>query len=465
MTASNIVIPIYSLALWLGLYLVRRDPRSPLLLLTRLGLVAYALALACDLLAGVTSPDAALVLLRLRWPLLLLPALCWTGALIYLLPEDAGYRERLSWSWRIFLPLMFALLLLLSLGTGLIVNPSRAASGGAGVVPVVFGAVVLLPMLVLAGQVWRATRRGRTRRAIGLLIVVTLFVALSTGLQVVPLGWLPRPWTFLALGIDLLCLGLAIAAFDAFDQGESLLSDMMRAFDAALLAALVFGGQVALVIVLATGPTVPMLTLLLAAIATIIAAVTFGDALGDVLDRLALGRLPRLRAARAELRATASALPRANPTLDPATLDEAEFARLTRRALSHFGDLSRLAASPLINLSLVERRIAARCAPDDALERAAELKAVLAEGIARLKPRTGGDFGASDEWRHYNALYFPYVVGLKPYSRRAASGHDDHTDPAAREALAWLRASVPERTLYNWQNAAALVARDLRARN
>jgi len=57
-------------------------------------------------------------------------------------------------------------------------------------------------------------------------------------------------------------------------------------------------------------------------------------------------------------------------------------------------------------------------------------------------------------------------VGLKPYSRRSANGHDDHTGPAAREALAWLRASVPERTLYNWQNAAAaLVAQDLRARN
>ena len=75
----------------------------------------------------------------------------------------------------------------------------------------------------------------------------------------------------------------------------------------------------------------------------------------------------------------------------------------------------------------------------------------------------GGDFGTSDEWRHYNALYFPYVAGLKPYSSRATH---DHLDADARAALDWFRTAVPERTLHNWQNAAAkLIAQDLRARH
>ena len=116
------------------------------------------------------------------------------------------------------------------------------------------------------------------------------------------------------------------------------------------------------------------------------------------------------------MRAAASALPRAAERPDLAALDEAEFAHLTRRALSHFGDLPRLAASPLTGLPLIDERLAVRGAGDDALERAAELKGLLAESIARLKPRAGGDFGTSDEWRHYNALYFPYVAGLKPYA-------------------------------------------------
>ena len=40
---------VYGLALWLGLYPIGRDPRAPRLLLTGSGLLAYALALACDL--------------------------------------------------------------------------------------------------------------------------------------------------------------------------------------------------------------------------------------------------------------------------------------------------------------------------------------------------------------------------------------------------------------------------------
>jgi hypothetical protein len=294
------------------------------------------------------------------------------------------------------------------------------------------------------------------------LVVFTLFFALSTGLILFPLGWLPRSWVVLALGVDLISVGLAIAYFDAFDFGEALLPDAIRSFDAAALAVLLFGGQVALVMALTTGPTFTMMSLLLGTTAAAIAVTTLSEPVGAALDRLALGRLPLTRQTRSELRRTSRALPRANPELDPAALDEEEFARLTRRALSNFGDLPRLSASPLANLPLVASRIAARGAPDDAIERAVELKSVLAESIARLKPHAGVEFGTSDEWRYYNALHFPYVVGLKPYSTRDKT---KPKDPASCEALEWFRASVPERTLRNWQNAAArLVARDLRSR-
>ena len=181
------------------------------------------------------------------------------------------------------------------------------------------------------------------------------------------------------------------------------------------------------------------------------------------MDRVAFARFPRLSRARSELRAVSEALPRMDPSLDPDRLDDAEFTRLTRNALTHFGNLPRLAASPLTRLQLVETRLAARGVPDAPLERAAELKALLAESITRLKPRGQGEFGATAEWRHYNALYFPYVIGLKPYNRRTQA---PITDPVAREALAWFREQVPERTLYNWQTAAAkLIAHDLRSRN
>jgi hypothetical protein len=188
---------------------------------------------------------------------------------------------------------------------------------------------------------------------------------------------------------------------------------------------------------------------------------TFADALAAALDRLALARTPALAAASAELREAAAALPRLAPPPGPAALDEAEFTRLTRRALSHYGDLARLAVSPLTHLPAVSSLLAARGLADTPLERAALLKELLANSIARLKPRENADFGTSDAWRYYNALFFPYVRGLKPYSVRASH---NGLDPATREALDWLRAEVPERTLHNWQNAAAhLVAEDLRS--
>jgi hypothetical protein len=167
-----------------------------------------------------------------------------------------------------------------------------------------------------------------------------------------------------------------------------------------------------------------------------------------------------LRQSRAELRDVASNLPRLSEMQTPDQLDEEEFIRLTRRALSHFGNLPQLATNPLTMLPQIEHRIEHRNAPLSALERAAELKLLLSESIDSLKPRDGGSFGTSDEWRYYNALYFPYVCGLKPYSRKERL---DAFPSHVEEALMWFQTQVPERTLHNWQNAAArLIAHNLR---
>jgi len=122
--------------------------------------------------------------------------------------------------------------------------------------------------------------------------------------------------------------------------------------------------------------------------------------------------------------------------------------------------LPRLATSPLTRLPIINARLSTRSAGDHTLERAAELKALLLEAILYLKPKDQTDFATSEAWRHYNALYFPYIVSLKPYSRRAEPLNLDAT---SQQALDWLRTQVPERTLHNWQNAAAkLVAQYLK---
>ena len=84
----------------------------------------------------------------------------------------------------------------------------------------------------------------------------------------------------------------------------------------------------------------------------------------------------------------------------------------------------------------------------------------LADRIAALKPRDGGDFGTTEQWRHYNSLYFPYVVGVRAYAQNATAAG---LDPVARQAWQWFVTEVPQRSLHNWQNAAArVIAADLR---
>lgn len=201
--------------------------------------------------------------------------------------------------------------------------------------------------------------------------------------------------------------------------------------------------------------------LLFTSLAIAITVQVLADPLAGVFDRLAFSKSPALRADRAALRHTGAALPlrQQHPLAD---VDDVTFVRLTRRALGHYGDLSKLVASPLTVLPVIDERLAARGAPDHPVERANELKAVLAEGISRLKPRDGGDFGTTEEWRYYNSLYFPYVVGVRAYAQNAtASG----LDPIARQAWQWFVTEVPQRSLHNWQNATArLIAADLRGR-
>jgi hypothetical protein len=52
------------------------------------------------------------------------------------------------------------------------------------------------------------------------------------------------------------------------------------------------------------------------------------------------------------------------------------------------------------------------------------------------------------------------VVGVRAYAQNATAAG---LDPVARQAWQWLVTEVPQRSLHNWQNAAArVIAADLR---
>lgn len=362
-----------------------------------------------------------------------------------------GFYLTSRWRGQIGVGTIAAALIFLAVGIlNTIIEPSRA--------PML---VLALPVAVLGGwEIW--TRRGSGEspshpsiRAWALVIVAAwgLFIPLRDA------TWLADTPVMYALALPVFVLGVWSAREQARESGEGFLPDMARSYDYALLISAVFGGQVVLAMWLETGATKAMLWLLLGTLTASIITQVYLDRVQDLLDQIAFANIPWLREERSRLREQASILPRVNMT-DPLTMDEDEFARLTRRALSDFGDLTKLATSPLTNLPMVYRRLAEQGVEPTTLERAGELKILLAEAIEQLKPRTGDPYGTTDEWRFYNALYYPYVIGMRPYSSRAVHAFDEASH---WEILEWFRTYVPERTLHNWQNATArLVAQHLR---
>ena len=442
---------VFALAWWMGLYLFSRDPRKPVLVLAAAGLCGFAVVVALDAVRSIGTGYSE-VLSRMEIYLVAVPAIAWFAVLLELArpPDtDRGHAREV-----ILTGLVAAAVLLGASLAGSVNGPLRLGHW------VMFA---VISTSTLGAMVFAVRKPGQPARVAGVVAVATLFFALSNAILIIPLGLVPSWLALAATGFDVLLLGVAVALWDAFDEGHALRAAMFRSFIAAFLAVALLDGQLLIGTIAyrtdADGTAV-ITTTALVTMALAIAATVFSGPLAGLLDRVAFSGSPRLRADRDALRTTEAALPLCSSSpLDD--IDDETFARLTRRALGHYGDLAKLVASPLTQLPEIDSRLAQRGAPDQPLERAAELRSVLAERIARLKPRDGGDFGTTEQWRYYNSLYFPYVVGVRAYAQSATAVG---LDPVARQAWQWFVTEVPQRSFHNWQNSAArLIAADLRA--
>ncbi len=447
---------VFTLSGWLGLYLLARDPRKPVLALAATGLCGFALVVALDAVRTVSSQSLqahAQLLSQLEIYLAAIPSVAWFAVLVELARPCDSWRARTR-----------ELLLIGGVAALTLFGAMMAGSVSGPLRPGHLLMIAVISVSTLGAMVVAVLRPAQPTPIAGLVVVATLFFALANAILIIPLGLVPSWLALASTGFDVLALGGAVALWDAFDEGQALRADMLRSFAGCSAVAALFGGQALIgLAVTHNEPTsqTALTVLLFTSLAISITVQVLADPLAGVLDRLAFSKSPRLRADRAALRHTGAALPLRSQ--DPLSdVDDDTFVRLTRRALGHYGDLTKLVASPLTTLPVIDERLAARGAPDHPLERANELKAVLADGIGRLKPRDGGDFGTTEQWRYYNSLYFPYVIGVRAYAQNAtASG----LDPTARQAWQWFVTEVPQRSLHNWQNAAArLIAADLRGR-
>ncbi|MBV9350443.1 MAG: hypothetical protein JOZ23_02745 [Mycobacterium sp.] len=441
---------VFTLSWWLGLYLLARDPRKPVLVLASIGLCGFASVVALDAVRLVARAE---LLSHLEIYLSAIPGVAWFAVLLELSRPCDKWRVRTG-----------ELLLVAGVGALTLLG---AALAGSVEGPLRAGHILMFAVIstsTLGAMVAALVRPAQPVPVAGVVVVATLFFALSNAILIIPLGLVPSWLALASTGCDVLLLGVAVAVWDAFDEGQALRADMLRSFAGSVVVAMLFGCQALIGVAVTRQESLAqtaLTVLLFTSVAVAVAVQVLADPLAAVLDRLAFSRSPTLRADRAALRRTEAALPlRSAHPLDE--VDDDTFVRLTRRALGHYGDLSKLVASPLTALPVIDKRLAEREAPDQPLERANELKALLAERIARLKPRDGGDFGTTEQWRYYNALYFPYVVGVRAYAQNATAAG---LDPTARQAWQWLVTEVPQRSLHNWQNAAArLIASDLRGR-
>jgi hypothetical protein len=441
---------VFSLSWWLGLYLLARGPRKPVLAFSAIGLCSFATAVALDAVRLVTH---SALLGHVEIFLVAVPGVAWFAVLVELARPCDGGRARTG-----------ELLLVGAVGALTLIGATLAGSVSG---PLRLGHLVMMAVIstsTLGAMIAALRRRAQKIPVVGLVITATLFFALANAILIIPLGVVPSWLALASTGCDVLALGVAVALWDAFDEGQALRADMLRSFTGAGAVVLLLGGQMLIGIALTRQQTtaqIALTVLLFTSLAIVSSVQVLADPLAGLLDRLVFSRSPMLRADRETLRRTQSALPlRSADPLDD--FDDDTFVRLTRRALGHYGDLSKLVASPLTGLPAIDERLAARGAPDQPLERAIELKALLADRIARLKPRDGGDFGTTEQWRYYNSLYFPYVVGVRAYAQNATAAGLDAT---ARQAWQWFVTEVPQRSLHNWQNAAAkLIAADLRGR-
>ena len=450
---------VFTLSGWLGLYLLARDPRKPVLALAAIGLCGFASVVALDAVRTTCATPGG-VLGQIEIYLVAVPGVAWFAVLLELSRPGDQWRARTG-----------ELLLVGGIGAVTLLGAVMAGSVDGPLRPGHVLMFAAISISTLGAMVIALVRPGRRvpvgRGSLGIVIVATLFFALGNAILIIPLGLLPSWLALASTGFDVFLLGVAVAAWDAFDEGQALRADMLRSFAGSMAVAVLFGGQVLIGLAMTRHESAAQLVLsvlLFSSLAIAIIVQVLADPLAGMLDRLAFSKSPTLRADRAALRHTGAALPlrSVDPRRDIQDVDDETFVRLTRRALGHYGDLSKLVASPLTALPAIDERLAAREAPDQPLERANELKAVLADAIERLKPRDAGDFGTTEQWRYYNALYFPYVAGVRAYAQNAtASG----LDATARQAWQWFVTEVPQRSLHNWQNAAArLIAADLRGR-
>ncbi|MGA8547103.1 MAG: hypothetical protein WB785_17855, partial [Mycobacterium sp.] len=238
---------VFSLSWWLGLYLLARDPRKPVLALSAVGLCSFATAVALDAVRLVTH---SALLSHVEIYVVAIPGVAWFAVLVELArPSDSG-RARAGE------------LLLVGVVASLTLVGATLAGSVDG--PLRLGHVVMCVVIsvsTLGAMAAAVRRRVQTIPVVGLVVTATLFFALANAILIIPLGVVPSWLALASTGCDVLGLGVAVALWDAFDEGQALRADMLRSFTGTGAVAALLGGQMLIGIALTRQQPTAQITL------------------------------------------------------------------------------------------------------------------------------------------------------------------------------------------------------------
>ena len=215
---------VFTLSGWLGLYLLARDPRKPVLALAAIGLCSFALVVALDAVR-TANPAYAQLLSQVEIYLVAVPSVAWFAVLVELArPSETSGAYRASCCWS---PV--------SVRSRWSARRWPAASTGR------CGPGIGDVRGDLGVHAGRDARRAAAAVAAGagrpgwcrIMVVATLFFALGNAILMIPLGLVPSWLALASTGFDVLLLGVAVALWDAFDEGQALRADMLRSFTGA----------------------------------------------------------------------------------------------------------------------------------------------------------------------------------------------------------------------------------------
>lgn len=448
---SILQISAYFISLTLAGYLLSRGRFHPISVAAAGVLISYALIQA-DLYLGHEFGGRVEWVSRLLWVAYPLPVVLWTRIAILLRPGDQLALDR-AW-WTLLMPIAMVLVFGGWVGNELM-DFQTHDPGPLFWAYAIYNVGVTAVAAGLLHQNFKATtKQDRAYCPFNALRLAGL--AYLGGMMCLLPGWFSTAFVFAFVVADVIMFGIAAIVYDAVSEGQAVRRDLSFTLLKVLLAFIIIVTPWGIALLTADTWTPALALALLGTLAVISLGIPLGGQIEQFLDRLLFRSDSKDAEAREALRTlmlNEVRRPEAAPAI--ASLDHADFVRLTRRALSHMQNLPRLAASPLTDMQIVAKRLTQEA---NSIHRAHELRQVLAECIETLRPQSPEKFGTTDEWRFFNALYYPYVVGVSPYKNHP-SGED--VDSSTANMLKWFQVNVPPRTLYNWQNRGAELIAEL----